>query len=47
MQSGEYVFVSPKKVINYLGQKIKMSSEGRLEIAPKDFEDLSILNDDV
>ena len=30
MQAGRYCFVSPKKVIKYLSNKLTMSGEGRL-----------------
>ena len=44
MKSGRYCFVSTKKVIKYLSQKITMSGEGRLAMAPYQQGDLSILN---
>ena len=44
LKSGSYCFISTKKVILYLSQKINMSAEGRLEMKLREKGDLGVLN---
>lgn len=43
MQSGRYCFVSHGKVVQYIGEKLKMNPEGQLEITNAAGNDLGRL----